>query len=139
MRIMGGTPARGVRLWLLAAIGTVSVSVLTEPSARADAANEAGAQARVEHRWQGTLTAVGDVVAVDLPSGTLVLDVPLSKGTLRVGATVPARTTFMVGARRASLQELRPGQRIRVLRRVPGGDEVVSGEILRRTAEVPRS
>lgn len=132
-----GLGARGP--WLLAAVGMVAIGLPSAGPARAD--EPAGDQTRVEKTWHGTLTVIGTLISVDAESRTLVLDVPLAKGALRVGAIVPAKTEFLVGTRRLTLSHLRSGERMRlVLRRVPGGDEVVSGKALAREAEAqPRS
>lgn len=71
---------------------------------------------------------VGTVVAVDSGTGTLVVDVPLGKDILRVGAwTTP--TSKISGVK--FLGDVKVGSRVRItFRRVETGDELVSLDVL---------
>jgi len=74
---------------------------------------------------------VGTVVAVTTGSKTLVVDVPHGKATLRIGAEVTDRTRIREGSKKASLAELKEGERVRInFRRVATGDEALSVDIL---------
>lgn len=110
--------------WPLVLAGALSFALLPARPGHAD-------ETTGVKPWRGTFTVEGTVIAAG--EGTLVVDVPRAGGKLRVGATVPQDVRFMVGSRRITLQDLRPGQRIRlVVHRVPEGDEAVSGEVLVR-------
>ncbi len=68
-------------------------------------------------------------------SGTLVVDVPHGKGMLRIGADVTSRTKITEGSKKASLADLKEGDRVRItFRRVASGDEALSVAILRKAA-----
>ncbi len=140
---MSSRPARMTRYgcrWVLAVVGAAATAIVPCRAARADVHSGGAAAAGIDQPRKGTLTVVGTLVAVDVVEKTLVLDVPLAIEVLRVGATVPAKAELLVGTKRLSLQELRPGERIRlVLHRVPAGDEVISGVILRGAERPPVS
>lgn len=75
---------------------------------------------------------VGTVIAVVPASRTLVVDVPLGKDVLRIGAEVTDKTKIRAGGKAASFESLRPGARVRInFRRVATGDEAISVEVLR--------
>lgn len=57
---------------------------------------------------------VGKIVAVDVPNRTIVVDVPLGKETLRLGAETTDTTKIMAGGKEASLQALKEGERVRI-------------------------
>lgn len=75
---------------------------------------------------------VGTLVAVTPASRTVVVDVPLGKQVLRIGAEVTDRTKIREGSKKASLADLKEGERVRInFRRVATGDEALSVDILR--------
>ncbi|MEK6716754.1 MAG: hypothetical protein AABZ16_04610 [candidate division NC10 bacterium] len=75
---------------------------------------------------------VGTVIAVVPASRTLVVDVPLGKEVLRVGAEVTDKTKLTAAGKAVSLDRLKPGDRVRIeFRRVATGDEAISVEALR--------
>lgn len=75
---------------------------------------------------------VGSIVAVVLATRTLVVDVPLGKEVLRVGAEVTPKTKITAAGAAVSLDSLEPGARVRInFRRVADGDEAISVEVLR--------
>jgi ATP-dependent 26S proteasome regulatory subunit len=75
---------------------------------------------------------VGTVVAVTPASRAVVVDVPLGKQVLRIGAEVTDRTKIREGSKKASLADLKEGERVRInFRRVATGDEALSVDILR--------
>jgi hypothetical protein len=74
---------------------------------------------------------VGTIVAVLPESNTLVVDVPQGKDYLRVGAVVTGQTKVMIGGKKAALENLTWGQKVRInIRRVPAGTELLSVEAL---------
>lgn len=74
---------------------------------------------------------VGTIVAVVPESRTLVVDVPLGKDVLRIGAEVTKKTRIEAGGAAASFDSLKPGARVRIhFRRIKTGDEAISVEIL---------
>ena len=79
---------------------------------------------------------VGTVVAVVPESQTLVVDVPLERDVLRVGAWVTDETRIEARGVPVSLDSLEPGARVRIdVRRIPTGNEAISVVVLRE----PRS
>jgi len=75
---------------------------------------------------------VGTIIAVVPASRTLVVDVPLGKEVLRVGADVTPKTKITAAGAPVSLDSLQPGARVRInFRRVTDGDEAISVEVLR--------
>lgn len=75
---------------------------------------------------------MGTIVAAVPQSRTLVVDVPLGKDTLRVGAEVTNKTKIEVAGKKASLGDLKPGARVRInFHRVPTGDVATSVEVPR--------
>jgi len=74
---------------------------------------------------------VGTIVAVLPESNTLVVDVPQGKDFLRVGAVVTGQTKVVIGGKKAALENLIWGQKVRInIRRVPTGTELLSVEAL---------
>lgn len=74
---------------------------------------------------------VGTIVAVVPESRTLVVDVPLGKDVLRIGAEVTKKTRIEAGGAEASFDSLKPGARVRInFRRIRTGDEAISVEVL---------
>lgn len=75
---------------------------------------------------------VGTVVAVVPESQTLVVDVPLERDVLRVGAWVTDETRIEARGVPVSLDSLEPGARVRIdVRRIPTGNEAISVVVLR--------
>ena len=104
----------------------------------AEPAKEAPEAAKTPEKTERPVAAkkpaglVGTVVAVTPGSKTLVVDVPQGKATLRIGAEVTDRTRIREGSKKASLAELKEGERVRInFRRVATGDEALSVDILR--------
>lgn len=74
---------------------------------------------------------VGTIIAVNPASQTLVVDIPLGKEVLRVGAEVTGKTKITAGGKPVSLDRLKAGDRVRInFRRVATGDEAISVEVL---------
>lgn len=74
---------------------------------------------------------VGTIVAFAPESRTLVVDVPLGKEVLRIGALVTSKTRIEAAGTAATTERLKAGARVRInFRRVADGDEAVSVEIL---------
>jgi hypothetical protein len=74
----------------------------------------------------------GKIVALVPASRTLVVDVPLGKEVLRIGAGVTKETKITAAGAAASFDSLKVGARVRInFRRVATGDEALSVELLR--------
>lgn len=74
---------------------------------------------------------MGTIIAVVPESRTVVVDVPLEEGILRVGAELTDRTRILAGGDPASFDRLEPGARVRLdVRRVPTGTEATRVEVL---------
>jgi hypothetical protein len=77
---------------------------------------------------------VGTIVAVVPASRTLVVDVPLGKEVLRIGAEVTDKTKITAAGKAVSLDRVNVGDRVRIsFRRIEAGDEAISIEVLRGT------
>lgn len=75
---------------------------------------------------------VGTVFHVTPESRTLVVDVPLGKDVLRIGAAVTDQTKIEAAGKAAPFESLKPGARVRItFRRVASGNEAISVEVLR--------
>ncbi len=75
---------------------------------------------------------VGKVIAVTPKSDTVVVDVPLGKDTLRIGAVTTDRTRILVDGKKAPLDALKPGERVRIAyHRSDTGDVATLLEVLR--------
>ena len=75
---------------------------------------------------------VGTLVAVVPASRTLVVDVPLGKEMLRIGAEVTKETKITAAGAAVSFDSLKVGARVRInFRKVATGDEALSVEVLR--------
>ncbi len=75
---------------------------------------------------------VGTIVAFAPESRTLVVDVPLGKDVLRIGALVTTKTRIEAAGAAAGIERLKAGVPVRInFRRVADGDEAISVEILR--------
>jgi hypothetical protein len=74
---------------------------------------------------------VGTIVAVLPENNTLLVDVPLGKDYLRVGGLVTGKTRITIGGKKAALENLTWGQKVRInFRRVETGTELLSVEAL---------
>jgi hypothetical protein len=74
---------------------------------------------------------VGTIVAVLPENNTLVVDVPHGKDYLRVGGMVTGKTRITIGGKKAALENLTWGQKVRInFRRVETGTELLSVEAL---------
>ncbi len=74
---------------------------------------------------------VGKVIAVTPKSDTIVVDVPLGKETLRIGAMATDQTRILVGGKKASLDALKTGERVRIsYYRTNAGDVATSLQVL---------
>ena len=92
---------------------------------------EAPAEKKEHAKAKKPAGLVGTIVAVLPESNTLVVDVPQGKDYLRVGAVVTAQTKVMIGGKKAALENLTWGQKVRInIRRVPTGSELLSVEAL---------
>lgn len=119
-------------------LGTLPVSPVlageAEKKEPAPAKEEKKAEPAVEAKAAAEKPAglVGTVIAVVPASRTLVVDVPLGKEVLRVGAEVTGKTKIRGAGGVTSLDRLKPGDRVRIdFRRVETGDEAIAVEILR--------
>jgi hypothetical protein len=75
---------------------------------------------------------VGKVVAVTPTSRTIVVDVPEGKETLRIGAEITDQTKILVNSKKASLDALKEGERVRIAyHRTSNGDVATSLVVLR--------
>ena len=75
---------------------------------------------------------VGKVVAVTPRSHTIVVDVRQGKDTLRIGAEITDHTKILVGGKKASLDALTEGERVRIsYHRMSTGDVATSLDVLR--------
>ena len=74
---------------------------------------------------------VGTVAAVEPASQTLVVDVPLGKEVLRVGAFVTPSTKIEAGGKSLPLASLQAGERVRMnFRRIATGDQALAVDVL---------
>ena len=74
---------------------------------------------------------VGNVVAVTPTSRTIVVDVPQGKDTLRIGAVITDHTRILMGGKKASLDALKEGERVRIaFHRTSTGDVATSLDVL---------
>jgi hypothetical protein len=77
---------------------------------------------------------VGTVIAVVPESQILVVDVPLERDRLRVGAWVTNETRIEARGVPVSLDSLEPGARVRIdVRRIPTGHEAISVVVLQQS------
>jgi hypothetical protein len=97
----------------------------------------AGAQpASLPQEQPGQLAAaptvlVGTLIAVVPDSRTIVVDVPLEKGVLRLGAIATDTARIAAEGKPVALDALAPGARVRIeFRRTPTGDEATAIEVL---------
>ena len=75
---------------------------------------------------------MGTIVAIVPSSRTLVVDVPLGKEVLRIGAEVTKETKITTAGAAASFDSLKVGARVRInFRKVATVDEALSVEVLR--------
>jgi hypothetical protein len=82
-------------------------------------------------RSKGTLDLVGTLIAVDEKGPTIVVDVPLAKSPLRVGARLTKRSILTSQGTRIALGALKPGQKLHIIvRPVADGDELISADVL---------
>lgn len=137
--------AMGVSLILIGGAPALALAAETQQKAQPPAAaekaekkEEAAEKAKEATETPKTEAAekpaglVGKIVAVSPESRTVVVDVPLGKEVLRVGAEVTNRTKIVERGKKASLATLKEGQRVRInFRRIATGDEALSLDILR--------
>lgn len=75
---------------------------------------------------------VGTVIAIVPDSRTIVVDVPLEKGVLRLGAAVPQTAQITAEGKPVALDDVTAGSRVRIeFHRTPTGDEATAIEVLR--------
>lgn len=104
----------------------LGVVLLAMPAARA-----AGEEAEKQASAARAAAYVGVVVAVTPESRTLVVDVPLARDVLRIGAEVTETTRITADGQAVSLDRLQTGDRIRIsVRRVATGNEALAVEVL---------
>jgi hypothetical protein len=71
----------------------------------------------------GLVNHIGTLVAVSHDMDTVVVDIPLKDGVLRVGATVTDNTKLLENGKRIGLEKFEPGDEVRMqFKRVPDGD-----------------
>jgi hypothetical protein len=119
--LIGGLPAFGVAAGTEPAAQPPAKTANAEKSGKTEetatkapeaAANPAAtAKAPEAERTAGL---VGKVIAVTPASDTIVVDVPLGKETLRIGAMTTDRTRILVDGKKAALDILKPGERVRI-------------------------
>jgi RNA polymerase-binding transcription factor DksA len=79
----------------------------------------------------GLTAMVGTVMAVVPNSRTIVVDVPLEKGMLRLGAIVPETARITADGKPVTLNSLAKGSQVRIeFRETPTGDEATAIEVL---------
>ena len=149
-------PAAGLPLLLICGSPAAGLAAQTEPAGQAPAkteqssataeqpktaeqqsanAPEASASKVVKAKaptakWPAGL--VGKVVAVTPTSRTIVVDVPERNETLRIGAEITDQTKILVGGKKASLDALKEGERVRIAyHRTSTGDVATSLDVLR--------
>jgi hypothetical protein len=99
------------------------------PAQTKEPAAPAGKQAAETAEKPASL--VGTVVAVESASQMLVVDVPLGKEVLRVGAFVTPSTKIEAGGKSVSLESLQEGARVRLnFRRIATGDQALAVDTL---------
>ncbi len=111
--------ALGFPLVLIGGTATVGLAVDAEqkaqPPAQVEKAKpEAPAASQKPAAAARPAGLVGKVVAVTPQSQTIVVDVPLGKETLRLGAETTDETKIMVDGKTASLDALKAGGRVRI-------------------------
>ena len=57
---------------------------------------------------------VGDIAAIDLAYNTVVIEVPLERGTFTVGGSISARAVLFRGEQSAELSDFQAGDRVTV-------------------------
>ena len=115
--------------WGLVVAGGLLVVLASMSAAQAREAKKAAEPAKAEQ----PAGLVGTIVAVLPESNTLVVDVPHGKDYLRVGAVMTGQTKVMIGGKKAALENLTWGQKVRIsIRRVPSGTELLSAEALEK-------
>lgn len=122
--------------------GVAGQAGMAEPDPAMAAKNEAAPGATLGHiepmadtetvgQAKDPVGLVGTIIAVVPVSRTVVVDVPLEKDVLRVGASITAGTIIKAGAAAAPFEALEVGVLVRIhLRRVPKGNEAVWVEVL---------
>ena len=115
MVLIGALPARG---------SAAATEQKAEPATKAAKAENATTEASGTYKApitpEKSATApapaglVGKIVAVTPTSQTIVVDVPLGKETLRIGAEATDATKILVGGKKASLNALKEGERVRI-------------------------
>lgn len=122
-------------LGLVVGLAWAGTSETTDPSREKEKA-AAPAPAERAQDGDGPVGHIGTVVAVSLGMRTVVVDIPLEKGVLRVGADVTEETALAEGGKRIDLDMFNPGDRVRLeFRRVPHGDVATALERLARAEQ----
>ncbi len=134
----------GCRWWwgLAIAAGVMAVLASMSPAqageqkkvaepAKEEKKAEAPAEKKEATKAEQPAGLVGTVVAVLPENNTLVVDVPHGKDYLRVGGMVTGKTRITIGGKKAALEHLIWGQKVRInIRRVETGTELLSVEAL---------
>jgi hypothetical protein len=133
-----------LRWWLLVVVGVMvalapvsSLQAGEEKKAAEPAKEEKKAEAPAEKKEPAKAEKpaglVGTIVAVLPENNTLVVDVPHGKDYLRVGGAVTSKTRITIMGKKAALENLTWGQKVRInIRRVETGTELLSVEALDR-------
>jgi len=122
----------GLALCLAALPVSLALAGEAEKKEPAPAKEEKKAAAPEKPAVEKPAGLVGTVIAVVPASRTLVVDVPLEKEVLRVGAEVTETTKITAAGRAVTLDRLNAGDRVRInFRRIATGDEAISVEVLR--------
>ncbi len=124
--LIGGTPAIGLSAQGEQASTPAKEAPATPEATKAPTGQEASKAPEASPKPAAAKQPagmVGKVIAITPQSDTIVVDVPEGKETLRIGAEVTDRTKIMVNGKKASLQDLKNGERVRIsYHRTPAGD-----------------
>ena len=138
--LLGGAPSRGRAAEAEQKAQPPAKAEKAEPKAEtgeqkegaAGKATEAKETPKRETAEKKPAGLVGTIIAFTPDSRTLVVDAPLGNQVLRIGAVVTDRTTIRQGSKKASLANLKEGERVRLnFQRIASGDEATSVDILR--------
>lgn len=113
--LVGGMPARGSAATTEQNAAPAAKTEKAENSTtEASGASTAPIASEKSATAPGPVGLAGKIVAVTPDSHTIVVDVPLGKETLRIGAEATDATKILVGGKKASLNALKEGERVRI-------------------------
>lgn len=124
---------RGKWVWLLCGgLVLLLAAIPLSPVWAGEAEKKAPGKAEEPAAAEKPAGLVGTIVAFAPESRTLVVDVPLGKDVLRIGALVTNKTRIEAAGAATTIERLKAGVPVRInFRRVADGDEAISVEILR--------